>query len=115
MNPFVHLFSRLLLHILALTLSSSFCLAAENDDVRRKDAARPSKTRAARTDAGGRLPSPTNLQSAAQSPTYSGRPQTAASHRSKATFRSVRRLMRTRRLLLAALRVWELKNGYGHY
>jgi len=115
MNPFVHLFSRLLLHILALTLSSSFCLAAENDDVRRRDAARPSKTGAARTDANGRQPPPINLHSAAQSPKYSGRPGTAASPKSKATFRSVRRLMRTRRLLLAALRVWELKNGYGRY
>ena len=119
MNPFVHLFSRLLLHILALTLSSSFCLAAEDDDGRRKDVARPSKTRATNTDAGGRLPAPATpssngLQNGTQPAPHPGRPR-VTSGKSEATFRSVRRIMRTRRLLLAALRVWELKNGYGHY
>lgn len=112
MNPFAHFLCRLLPHILVFILSSSVCLAAEKDDVRRKDKARPIKTGAASTHRTGRqLPPPTGFDEAQRSIPRSGRPRTAA-RTSKATFRSVRRIMRTRRLLLAALRVWELKNGY---
>jgi hypothetical protein len=112
MNAFAHFICRFLPHILVFTLFSSLCLAAEGDDVRRNGLARPSGTRAASTDPSRHLPPPAGFKDATRSAPRSGRPESNA-RASKATFRSVRRLMRTRRLLLAALRVWELKNGYG--
>jgi len=109
MHPLSRFFCHLLLPLL-LTLAPSLGLAAEGDEARRKDASRQGQAASATSNgAGPRLPRASNGESPAASP--SGSRPSADRHQPGRTFRSARRLMRTRRLLLAALRVWELKNG----
>jgi len=110
MHLLAHFFCRLFLHLLALALSSSLCLAAENDDVRRKDNSRPPKIPAA-SETNGRHPASAVAQNTRR--WSAGRTQSRTTLRDpKAAGRAARRFVRTRRLVLAALRVWELKNGY---
>ena len=111
MHLVAHFFCRLFPHILAIALSSSLCLAAESDGSPRKETSRPSKVRAAGESDARRGPPAASSNARRLS---AGRTQSRTTLRDpKAAARTAKRFARTRRLLLAALRVWELKNGYG--